>query len=132
MKEEKVKEILQRHQLNFQKYSTIYGTIRPNAGAYHLGFGNMMHTMKDHVIHLGAEGVVVMAVDDNSGVLKEETLKFFPRETVRSIRMQVKLFSFLMTITMDQGEIQYKIRKSALGLPWHKENLSYLLLNMTK
>lgn len=132
MKEEKVKEILQKHQLSFQNHSTIYGTIRPGTGAYNLGFGNMMHTMKDHVIHLGAEGVAIVAVDDNSGALKEETLKFLPRGKVRSIRMQVKLFSFLLTIATDQGELQYKIRKTALGSPWHKENLSYLLLNMTK
>lgn len=128
MKEEQIKNILQKHKLSYEAHGSICGTIKASEGAYNNGLGNMMHTMKDHVIHIGQSGVAIIAIDDNRGSLKEDTLTYFPKEHIRSINIKMKLFNFRLLIVTDKGEVQYKIRRSALGAPWHKQNLSYLLL----
>lgn len=132
MKEEKINEVLKKNQIDVKEHSTIYGTVQASTGAYNNGLGNVMHTMKDHVIHINHQGVTIVPVDDNLGSLKEDELVFIPQERIQIIRMNVKFFSFGLEIQTDKGKIIYKIRKNALGSPWHKENLSYLLLRMTQ
>ena len=128
MKEEQIKSILQKRQIPYEVHGSICGTIKASEGAYNNGLGNVMHTMKDHVIHFGKDGVTIIAIDDNRGSLKEDTLIYLPKESIRSMKIKMKLFTFQLLICTAKGELQYKIRRSALGSPWHKENLSYLLL----
>lgn len=128
MKESKVEEILVRNGISFIRHATIYGTLKADVGAYKNGLGNMMHTMKDHILHFNGEEVAILAIDDMNGMPKEETLVRIPKEQIKSINIRIRLLVFWLTIQTEKGDIQYKIRKSVLGAPWHKENLSYLLL----
>lgn len=128
MKEELIREVMLKNHLDFAEHSAIYGTVRASAAAYSNGLGMMMHSMKDHVLHFGDDGITILAVDDMKGIVKEDAIVHIPRKRIRSVVIKMKLFAFSLTIQTDKGDIQYKIRRSVLGAPWHKENLSYLLL----
>lgn len=128
MKEAEIKEVLQRHQIAFAEHATLYGTVMAGVGAYNNGMGAMMHTMKDHILHLNQEGVAIIAIDDMKGILKEDSPVFIPRQNIQGLNIKVRLFGFQLSIQTDKGDILYKIRRSVLAAPWHKENLSFLLL----
>ncbi|MGX8833056.1 hypothetical protein ACWG0P_02500 [Amedibacillus sp. YH-ame6] len=128
MKENDIRALVLKQHMNFAQHGTIWATIIPDVGAYHHGFGNMMYTMKDHILHINQEGIAIFAVDDMKGVAKEDTLIFIPRGEIKTSNIQAKLTKFIFTMETDKGRIRYKIRKSILGCPWHKENLSFLLL----
>lgn len=132
MKESKVKEILVRNGISFIQHATIYGTLKADMGAYKNGLGNMMHTMKDHILHFNGKEVVILAIDDMNGMPKGKTLVRISKEQIKSINIKIRLLIFWMIIHTEKGDIQYKIRKSILGSPWHKENLSYLLLGASQ
>lgn len=131
MKLETIKDILKNNNIEYKEHATICGTIQASIGAYNNGLGTVMHTMKDHVLHFSNGGVAIIAVDDMNGTPKAETFMWISQKDVKQIRIKMKLFTFILTIDTDKGEIVYKIRRSVLGAPWHKENLSYLLLNLT-
>lgn len=131
MKLETIKNILKKNKVEYKEHATIYGTIQANIGAYNNGLGTVMHTMKDHVLHFSNGGVAIIPLDDMNGNPKEETFQWISKEQIHQIRIKMKLLTFILTIETDKGEITYKLRRSVLGAPWHKENLSYLLLNLT-
>ena len=85
MKEEEIRDILNSHQICFAQHGTLCATVKAGIGAYQNGLGEIMHTMKDHILHI--------------------------------------------TIETRKGTIVYKLHKNVLASPWHKENLSFLLLN---
>ena len=84
--------------------------------------------MKDHILHINAQGIAILAIDDINGIPHADTLQFIPREHILSTDIRIRLFHFLFTIETEQGCIQYKLRRNVLASPWHKENLSLLLL----
>lgn len=129
MKEEEIRDLLNSHQICFAKHGTICATVKAGVGAYNNGMGEIMHTMKDHILHINAQGIAILAVDDINGALLEHTLLFLPHEDILSTNITIKLFHFLFTIETKKGVIQYKLHKNVLASPWHKENLSFLLLN---
>ena len=130
MKEKDVKEFLNSQNITFSRQSTIWGTIKPTVGAYNNGLGSTMHVMKDHILHFNKEGLAIVAIDDNSGKILKDTLVFFPIDQVK-LNLKMKILSFLLNVSTDKGDIEFKIRKSIIGCPWHKENLSFILLGMS-
>lgn len=130
MKEKDVKEFLNSQNITFSRQSTIWGTIKPTVGAYKNGLGSTMHVMKDHILHFNKEGLAIVAIDDNSGKILKDTLVFFPIDQVK-LNLKMKILSFLLNVSTDKGDIEFKIRKSIIGCPWHKENLSFILLGMS-
>ena len=131
MKLETIKDILKDNKIEYKEHATICGTVKASIGAYNNGLGAVMHTMKDHVLHFSNGGVAIIAIDDMNGTPKAETFHWIPQNHIYQIRIKMKLLTFALTIETDKGEIIYKLRRSVLGAPWHKENLSYLLLNLT-
>lgn len=129
MKEEEIRDLLNSHQICFAEHGTICATVKAGVGVYNNGMGEIMHTMKDHILHINAQGIAILAVDDINGTLQEHTLLFLPHEDILSTNLAIKLFHFLFTIETKKGVIQYKLHKNVLASPWHKENLSFLLLN---
>ena len=114
MKEEEIRDILNSHQICFAQHGTLCATVKAGIGAYQNGLGEIMHTMKDHILHINAQ---------------EHTLLFLPHEDIVSTTIKIKLLHFLFTIETRKGTIVYKLHKNVLASPWHKENLSFLLLN---
>ncbi len=131
MEEKVVRDFLLENHIHFQQHSTIQGTIKPDVGAYNNGLGKVMHIMRDHILHFNNEGVAIVALDDNSGKILKDTLVFLKNEDIQ-IQLQVKVMSSLLTIHTNKGDIHYKIHKSVIGCPWHKENFAYLLLRATQ
>lgn len=130
MKENEIKEFLNSQNINFAKQSTIWATIKPTIGAYNNGFGDTMYVMKDHILHFNNEGLAIFAIDDNSGRILKDTLKFFPIQDIK-LNLKMNVLGLLLTISTEKGDIEFKIRKSIIGCPWHKENLSFILLGMS-
>ena len=131
MDEKVIRDFLLENKINFQKNSTILGTIKPDIGAYNNGLGKIMHIMRTHILHFNSEGVAIVALDDNSGKILKDTLVFFKNKDIQ-IQIQIKILSSLLTIHTEKGDMHYKIRKSAIGCPWHKENFAYLLMRATQ
>ena len=129
MKEEEIRDILEHHGIQFAEHGTICGTIKAGVGAYRNGMGEIMHTMKDHILHINAQGIAILAVDDINGALQEHTLLWIPQKDIIAADVKIKLLHFLFTMETEKGIIQYKLHKNVLASPWHKENLSFLLLH---
>lgn len=129
MKEEEIRKIVEGRQLIFTRHSTIYGKIKMGVGAYNNGIKEMMHTMTCHILHINAEGIVIIALDDLTGNPLEQALVFIPRESILSTDIRCKFFSFLLIIKTEKGSIVYRLHKNVFASPWHKENLSFLFLN---
>lgn len=130
MKEERIRDVLTKNHMEFAEHATICGTIKASVAAYYNGLGRIMYTMKDHVLNFNDQGIGIVAIDDTKGSLREETFVCIPQEKIRSVIIKMRLFTFALLIQTDEGEIRYKIRRSVLGTPWHKENLSYILLRL--
>lgn len=128
MKENDIKELLSKKHISYVNSRTIWATITPGMGAYQNGMGAIMHTMKDHILHFNHDGVVILAVDDMNGKVSENNIIFIPNENITSLHINVKITKFLLTIQTSKGIMEYKVRKHILACPWHKENLSFLLL----
>lgn len=128
MKEEEIRELLTEQGIDYAAHGSICATIKASVGAYKNGIGDVMHTMKDHILHINAKGIAILAIDDINGIPQADTLQFISREQILSTDIRIRLFHFLFTIETEQGCIQYKLRRNVLASPWHKENLSLLLL----
>lgn len=129
MKEIKIKELLSKKHISYVNNRTIWATIIPSMGAYQNGMGTIMHTMKDHILHFNHDGIVILAIDDINGKISENHIIFISNDNITFIDINVKILKFLLTIQTNKGTIEYKVRKHILACPWHKENLSFLLLN---
>ena len=55
MKEEEIRDILNSHQICFAQHGTLCATVKAGIGAYQNGLGEIMHTMKDHILHINAQ-----------------------------------------------------------------------------
>lgn len=129
MKEIDIKEVLIRHHITYEHHKSICATIRPSIAAYQNGIKETMHIMKDHILHFNHDGIAIMALHDINGTIVDDTFLFLSNDRILSIRLKVNLFTFLLKIETNDGVISYKIRKSMLAAPWHKENLSFLMLH---
>lgn len=129
MDERIVREVVEEQGYAYAPHASIYATIKPSVGAYKAGLGAVMNTMKDHVLHFGPKGIVVIPTDDRNGILRDREVVFIPNATIEGLDMSMKRFHLELVIATPDGEIVYKIRRNVVNNPWHKENLAHLLLS---
>lgn len=128
MDENDIRELLLGHGIDFAHHATLLATLKPTVGAYNNGMGDYMNTMREHVLHLNSSGIAIIPIDDRRGKMVEDELLFIPNEKIVQLKMNMKLMSLTFTIDTEAGELVYKVRRSVLGAPWHKENLAFILL----
>lgn len=128
MDENDIRELLLGHGIDFAHHATLLATLKPTVGAYNNGMGDYMNTMREHVLHLNSSGIAIIPIDDRRGKMLADELLFLPNEKIGQLKMNMKLLSLTFTIETDVGELVYKVRRSVLGAPWHKENLAFILL----
>lgn len=128
MDENDIRELLLGHGIDFAHHATLLATLKPTVGAYNNGMGDYMNTMREHVLHLNSSGIAIIPIDDRRGKMIEDELLFIPNEKIVRLKMNMKLMSLTFTIDTEAGELVYKVRRSVLGAPWHKENLAFILL----
>lgn len=128
MDENDIRELLLGHGIDFAHHATLLATLKPTVGAYNNGMGDYMNTMREHVLHLNSSGIAIIPIDDRRGKMVEDELLFIPNEKIVRLKMNMKLMSLTFTIDTEAGELVYKVRRSVLGAPWHKENLAFILL----
>lgn len=78
MKEEEIRELLTEQGIDYAAHGSICATIKASVGAYKNGIGDIMHTMKDHILHINAQGIAILAIDDINGIPAADTLHLFP------------------------------------------------------
>ena len=122
MKESDVEGILHRHGYVFQEHATIYATIKPGVAAYQIGLKQTMFSNKEHLLHVNEKRIIILVLDEMSGTILEDSIVLLPLEDI-----QPKSFAFRLVIRTKQGDLEYNIRKTTLGAPWHKHNLIYFL-----
>ena len=128
MKEELVKEVLLLNKLEFCKYSTIFVTIKPSISTYQYVLGDFLYSYKQHILHFNHIGIIIIPLNEMSGKLLDDSLVIIPYNEIESKEIKINLMTFKLILKTKKGNIEYKIRKNALGCPWHKENLSFILL----
>lgn len=128
MDENDIRELLLGHGIDFAHHATLLATLKPTVGAYNNGMGDYMNTMREHVLHLNSSGIAIIPIDDRRGKMLADELLFLPNEKIGQLKMNMKLMSLTFTIDTEAGELVYKVRRSVLGAPWHKENLAFILL----
>ena len=83
MKEEEIRDILNSHQICFAQHGTLCATVKAGIGAYQNGLGEIMHTMKDHILHINAQGTsffrICSFIWDSSCPKRMISLSFAPR-----------------------------------------------------
>lgn len=132
MKETDIKKIVEEQGSSFCEHATIYASIVSGIAAYRLGLGEVMHIMKDHILHFTSGNILIFPIDDHTGrVLNDRMIKLCKTD-IKEIHIKVGFFRYRMYIETNQGTIEYIIRKNILGSPWHKLNLSFLLLQVTQ
>lgn len=132
MKEETIRDILHKYNYNYNSHATIFATIKPNVAAVENGLGNLLYANKSHILHLNSQGIVVLPLDEMSGSVEEELITLIPEKDILEKELLIRPMSFRLIIKTKKGDINYHVRRGAVGCPWHKENLSFLLLNTTK
>lgn len=129
MKEQEIKDILIHNGYSYCPHSTIYATIKPSVSAYQIGLKESLFANKEHILHFNSKGIVVMPINEMSGKIEENQISLLSEKIIQQKEIRIKPLSFQLIIHTDQGDIEYKIRKSAIGAKWHKKNLSFLLLS---
>ena len=131
MREGDVREALLSHGIDFASHVTIVGTLRPSVAALANGMGSFMNLMREHVLHRNSSGLAIIPVSSANGQLSEDDIVFIPNERIRQIGLMPSRAHFELTVSTDDGDITYKVRRRVLGSPWHRENLAFLLLGAT-
>lgn len=131
MKIEVIRNVLKKYKYNYNSHATLYATIKPSVGAVKSGMGNMLYANKTHILHLNSQGIVILPLNEMSGAIEEELIMLIPEKDILEKEIKIKFLSFHLIIKTKNGNIDYLIRKNAIGSPWHKENLSFLLLNIS-
>ena len=132
MTENDVRELLLGRGVDFASHATILATLKPTVGSYNLGMGEYMNVMREHVLHFNSSGIAIVPVDDRRGRLEGDRLLFVPNEQIKQMRLQMRLASLELTVETDEGDLVYKVRRSVLAAPWHKENLAVILLRASE
>ena len=127
MKESDIKGILSRHGYVFQEHATIYATVKPGVAAYQIGLKQTMFINKEHLLHVNGKGIVILVLNEMSGTILEDSIVLLPLEDIEQVEIIPKSLAFQLVIRTKQGDLEYKIRKTTLGAPWHKNNLIYFL-----
>ena len=127
MKESDVEGILHRHGYVFQEHATIYATLKPGVAAYQIGLKQTMFSNKEHLLHVNEKGIIILVLDEMSGTILEDSIVLLPLEDIQQVEIIPKSFAFRLVIRTKQGDLEYNIRKTTLGAPWHKHNLIYFL-----
>lgn len=99
--------------------------ITPTLGAYYHGMGDRMHIEKEQILYFHKQGLAILQVDDRREEIK--AVYQIDQQEILSEKIERQRLHLLCTVETKQGTLIYKIRKSVLGSPWHKENVRQLL-----
>ena len=127
MKESDVKNALNRHGYVFQEHATIYATVKPGVAAYQSGLKQTVFTNKEHLLHINGEGIVILVLNEMSGTILKDCIVLLPLKDRQQVEIIPKSLTYRLMIRTKLGDLEYKIRKTTLGAPWHKNNLIYFL-----
>lgn len=132
LQESQIKDFLLSNGINYAEHATIFGTAKPSIGNYGNGISKVMNANMEHVLHFNKEGLVIIGINELNADIIPSQLVFIPLNEIQRIRFKMGLLFCTMKIETKNGEMKYKIRNIMPGYPWHKENLSFLLLRGTE
>lgn len=128
MDESAVGAALAERGIMFRAGMSIVGVVRPTVGAYKYGLGNVTRVNKEHVLNFNGHGIAIVPLTDLNGRPSTEDTAFIPNDQIVETRIDMRRLGFALTIETQKGIFEYRIRRYAIGMPWHRENLAAILL----
>lgn len=127
LKENDIKEFLQCQNINYCEQSSLWGTVFPKKITYLAGSAAALLSMQYYVLHFNQEGIAIIGINNTTGKIVENAFAFISNNEISHIAFQKKMMSYELKITTNKGSLAYKINKTMIGTPWHKENLPKIL-----
>lgn len=130
LKEQGIREYLNKKDIAFNENSSIIGVIFPSKFTYALGPIATALSMQYYAINFSDSGIAIIGLNNVTGKLEDEAFLFVPKEEVTSVKFNKKLMSYELEIITSQGTLAFKVNKTLIGASWHKENLAMILKNL--
>lgn len=130
LKEQDIREYLNKKDIAFNENSSIIGVIFPSKFTYALGPVATALSMQYYAINFSDSGIAIIGLNNVTGKLENEAFLFVPKEEVTSVKFNKKLMSYELEIITSQGTLAFKVNKTLIGASWHKENLAMILKNL--
>lgn len=127
LKENDIKEFLQRQNINYCEHSSVWGVIFPKKITYLAGPITASLSLQYHVLHFNQEGIAIIGISNTTGKIMENAFDFISNNEISHITFRKKMMSYELEIATNKGILAYKVNKTMIGTPWHKENLPKIL-----
>lgn len=124
LKEQGIREYLNKKDIAFNENSSIIGVIFPSKFTYALGPIATALSMQYYAINFSDSGIAIIGLNNVTGKLEDEAFLFVPKEEVTSVKFNKKLMSYELEISTSKGTLAFKVNKTMVGASWHKENLA--------
>ena len=130
LKEQGIREYLNKKDIAFNENSSIIGVIFPSKFTYALGPIATALSMQYCAMNFNDSGIAVIGLNNVTGKLENEAFLFVPKEEVTSVKFNKKLMSYELEISTSKGTLAFKVNKTMVGASWHKENLATILKSL--
>ena len=116
--------------IDFNENSSIIGVIFPSKFTYALGSIATALSMQYYAINFSDSGIAIIGLNNATGKLEDEAFLFVPKEEIASTKFNKKLMSYELEVATSKGTLAFKVNKTMVGAPWHKENLATILKSL--
>ena len=130
LKEQGIREYLNKKDIAFNENSSIIGVIFPSKFTYALGPIATALSMQYYAMNFSDSGIAVIGLNNVTGKLEDEAFLFVPKDEVTSVKFNKKLMSYELEISTPQGTLAFKVNKTMVGASWHKDNLATILKSL--
>lgn len=130
LKEQDIREYLNEKDVEFKDNTSIVGVIFPNKFTYALGPVVTVLSMQYLALNFSNSGIAIIGLNNVTGKLEDEAFLFIPKDEIISAKFNKKLMSYELEITTSKGVLAFKVNKTMIGAPWHKENLAIILKSL--
>ena len=130
LKEQDIREYLNKKDIAFNENSSIIGVIFPSKFTYAFGPIATALSMQYYAINFSDSGIAIIGLNNATGKLEDEAFLFVPKEEIASVKFNKKLMSYELEVATSKGTLAFKVNKTMVGAPWHKENLATILKSL--
>lgn len=99
LKEQDIREYLNKKDIAFNENSSIIGVIFPSKFTYALGPIATALSMQYYAINFSDSGIAIIGLNNVTGKLEDEAFLFVPKEEVTSVKFNKKLMSYELEIS---------------------------------
>ena len=130
LKEQDIREYLNKKDIAFNENSSIIGVIFPSKFTYAFGPIATALSMQYYAINFSDSGIAIIGLNNATGKLEDEAFLFVPKEEIASVKFNKKLMSYELEVATSKGTLAFKVNKTMVGASWYKENLATILKSL--